>query len=54
MIERRLKQLILPRLFRGKAIVLTGPRQVGKTTLLRMLMAETDKRRCFGIVTSQI
>ena len=47
MIERRLKQLILPRLFRGKAIVLTGPRQVGKTTLLRMLMAEFDKKTLF-------
>ena len=47
MIERQLKQLILPRLFRGKAIVLTGPRQVGKTTLLRMLMAETDKKTLF-------
>lgn len=47
MIERRLKQLILPRLFRGKAIVLTGPRQVGKTTLLRMLMAESDKKTLF-------
>ena len=47
MIERRLKQLILPRLFKGKAIVLTGPRQVGKTTSLRMLMAETDKKTLF-------
>lgn len=47
MIERRLKQLFLPRLFRGKAIVLTGPRQVGKTTLLRMLMAESDKKTLF-------
>lgn len=47
MVERRLKQLILPRLFRGKAIVLTGPRQVGKTTLLRMLMAESDKKTLF-------
>ena len=47
MIERRLKQLILPRLFRGKAIVLKGPRQVGKTTLLRMLMAEFDKKTLF-------
>lgn len=47
MIERRLKQIILPRLFRGKAIVLTGPRQVGKTTLLRMLMAESDKKTLF-------
>lgn len=47
MIKRRLKQLIIPRLFKGKAIVLTGPRQVGKTTLLRMMMAETDKKTLF-------
>lgn len=47
MIKRRLEQLITPRLFKGKAIVLTGPRQVGKTTLLRMLMAETDKKTLF-------
>lgn len=47
MIKRRLKQLIIPRLFKGKAIVLTGPRQVGKTTLLRMLMAETDEKTLF-------
>lgn len=47
MIKRRLKQLIIPRLFKRKAIVLTGPRQVGKTTLLRMLMAETDEKTLF-------
>ena len=47
MIERRLKQLILPRLFRGKVIVLTGPRQVGKTTLLQMLMKESDKKTLY-------
>ena len=47
MIERRLKQLVTSRLFRGKAIVLTGPRQVGKTTLLQMLMKETDKKALY-------
>lgn len=47
MIERRLKQLILSRLFRGKAIVVTGPRQVGKTTLLQMLMKETDRKTLY-------
>lgn len=47
MIKRRLEQLITPRLFKGKAIVLTGPRQVGKTTLLRMMMAETDEKTLF-------
>lgn len=47
MIERRLKQLIQTHLFRGKVIVLTGPRQVGKTTLLQMLMKETDRKTLY-------
>ena len=47
MIERRIKQLIEERLFRGKIILLTGPRQVGKTTLLRMLMNGTEKKTLF-------
>ena len=37
MIERKLKSLIDSRLFKGKAIVLIGARQVGKTTLLKQL-----------------
>ena len=44
MIERELKRLINSRLDRNKAIVVIGPRQVGKTTLLNMLAAESDKR----------
>ena len=44
MIERKLKKEILSRLFRGKAVIMVGPRQVGKTTLLRMIMSETEKR----------
>ena len=47
MIERRIKQLIEERLFRGKVILLTGPRRVGKTTLLRMLMNGTEKKTLF-------
>ena len=47
MIKRQLKQLIDNRLFRKKAIILTGPRQVGKTTLLRMLMEESDRKTLF-------
>lgn len=47
MIKRQLKQLINKRLFNGKAIILTGPRQVGKTTLLRMLMDESDRKTLF-------
>ena len=47
MIIRKLKELILSKMYRGKAIILTGPRQVGKTTLLRMIMNETNKKVLF-------
>ena len=47
MIERDLKQLILSHLFKGKAVIVVGPRQVGKTTLLRMIMNDSDKRILF-------
>lgn len=43
MIERFIKEQIDKRLYRGKAIIVVGPRQVGKTTLLRMLTADTDR-----------
>ena len=33
MINRKLRQIIEQRLFRRKIIVITGPRQVGKTTI---------------------
>jgi predicted AAA+ superfamily ATPase len=35
MIKRKLESVIADRLFKGKAIILLGPRQTGKTTLLR-------------------
>ena len=38
MIERSLDKLIAEKLFKGKAIVLIGARQVGKTTLLKNLV----------------
>ncbi len=37
MIERLLKKLIEKKIYRNKAIIVIGPRQVGKTTLLKML-----------------
>lgn len=37
MIKRKLRDIIGKRLFDGKAILLMGPRQVGKTTLLKEL-----------------
>lgn len=39
MIERVLRKFIEQRLFKGKAIIVLGPRQAGKTTLLEHIMA---------------
>ena len=47
MIERKLKDLVDSRLYRGKTIIVVGPRQVGKTTLLRMISSEIGKRVLF-------
>ena len=44
MIRRKLDYSIEQQLFKGKAIILVGPRQVGKTTLLRELVARSDRR----------
>ena len=43
MILRKLKHVIKGRLFNGKAIVLIGARQVGKTTLLNQLAQESEQ-----------
>lgn len=39
MIQRKLAQTINNRLFKGKAIIIVGARQVGKTSLMRNLMS---------------
>ena len=44
MIERKLKKIIDNQLFNNKAIVIVGPRQVGKTTLLRKLFKESTRK----------
>lgn len=44
MIERKLDKIIKKQLFKGKVIVIVGPRQVGKTTLLGELVRKSDKR----------
>ena len=41
MITRDLQKVIEQNLFKGKAIVLIGPRQVGKTTLLKLITEKT-------------
>lgn len=43
MIQRELASLIKEKLASGKAIIIIGARQVGKTTLLQMLFANNDQ-----------
>ncbi len=42
MINRDLTNILLEKLHKGKVIVLIGPRQVGKTTLINALLADKD------------
>lgn len=44
MIQRQLVKIVESRLFKKKAIIIVGPRQVGKTTLLKMLADKSDRR----------
>jgi predicted AAA+ superfamily ATPase len=44
MVKRELQNIIEGNLFIGKAIVVLGPRQVGKTTLLEIIRLKTDKK----------
>ena len=47
MIERFLSKTIDNKLFTGKIIILTGARQVGKTTLLRQIVQ--DRNDCLWL-----
>lgn len=40
MFKRDLHQIIVDQCFQGKAIILLGARQVGKTTLLKQIIQE--------------
>ncbi len=42
MISRDLTSVLIKKMFKGKVIVLIGPRQVGKTTLINTLLANND------------
>jgi len=42
MIQREIQTVIEQKLFKGKAISITGPRQVGKTTLLKQIASRVD------------
>ncbi|MBN3035971.1 MAG: ATP-binding protein [Bacteroidales bacterium] len=43
MVNRVLEKLIRQKLYKGKAIIILGPRQVGKTTLLEMIGSQAEK-----------
>ncbi|MBX2899945.1 MAG: ATP-binding protein [Cyclobacteriaceae bacterium] len=47
MIARKLEKLVKSHLTTGKAVILIGPRQVGKTTLLKSMMAESTSPTLF-------
>lgn len=47
MIERRLQHIIEEKLFKGKALIILGPRQVGKSTLLSMISGGLRKNMLF-------
>ncbi|MBO7594597.1 MAG: AAA family ATPase, partial [Salinivirgaceae bacterium] len=42
LIKRQLHNVIKERMFKGKAIVLIGARQVGKTTLFEQILSDPD------------
>lgn len=44
MINRLISNIIRQKFFRRKAVIVVGPRQVGKTTLLKMLATEFDRK----------
>jgi predicted AAA+ superfamily ATPase len=44
MIKRQLEPAILNRLYKGKAIILLGPRQTGKTTLLKEIIGRQNQQ----------
>ncbi len=47
MIQRELENIVQSRLFKKKAIVIVGPRQVGKTTLLKQIISNTQKKTIY-------
>lgn len=46
MIKRRIQKSIQENLFKGKAIIVYGPRQVGKTTLMKQIIEENKDKNC--------
>ena len=46
MLKRRIQKSIQNNLFKGKAIVVYGPRQVGKTTLMKQIIKSNKNKKC--------
>lgn len=44
MVNRLITNIVKQKFFKGKAVIVVGPRQVGKTTLLKMLANEYDRK----------
>jgi predicted AAA+ superfamily ATPase len=44
MIDREPYAKITEKLYRGRALIVTGPRQVGKTTLIRKILSTSGKK----------
>lgn len=44
MLQRQLEKLVTEKIFLGKTIIIYGARQVGKSTLLKMIEASVDKK----------
>src|SRR5580765_4763890 len=42
MIKRAIEQPVLEHLFKGKAVIIYGPRQVGKTTLVQQIVRQLN------------
>lgn len=51
LIKRQLQQVIEERMFQGKAVILIGARQVGKSTLFRQILNELEAK---GITNEQV
>lgn len=47
MINRAMEQLVNEKIFNGKAIIILGPRQVGKSTLLKKIEAVTNSKTLY-------
>jgi hypothetical protein len=45
MLKRRLQEKIQKELFKGKAIIVYGPRQVGKTTLMKQIIEDNKDKK---------